>query len=176
MDWKRLSPWNWLKKEQSGGGELPVLRRTGMPADPLSGLHHEIDRLFAQAWGDFRMSGWPEGAKMPGTLFRPSLDITESEKSYTIKAEMPGVAREDIEVSVDGDSLIMRGEKREETVREDERCHYTERSYGSFQRVLALPADADPDGLTASFSDGVLTVTVKRKTGTAVGSRRIAID
>lgn len=173
MDWNKLSPWNWLKKEERGGdADLPVVRGSDAPSHPLMGLHQEIDRLFAQALRGFGMPSWPAEA----TLFRPSLDITETAESYTVKAEMPGVSKDDIQVSVDGDSLIVRGEKREEKEREDEHCHYTERSYGSFQRVLALPGDADADDLKAAFKDGVLTLTIGRKPEAEGGSRRIRIE
>lgn len=174
MNWNKLSPWNWLKKEgRAGGTELPVVRRgEPAPTDPLLGLHQEIDRIFAQAVRGFGMPAWPAAS----ALFRPSLDITENAGTYTIKVEMPGVSRDDIHVAVEGDSLIVRGEKREETEREDERCHYTERSYGSFQRVLALPDDADAEDLKAAFRDGVLTITIGRKSGDDAGSRRITIE
>lgn len=175
MDWKKLSPWNWMKKEQ-GSSPLPVVRREEVSTNPLLALHQEVDRLFADAMRGFRLSAWPEVATLSEQMLKPSLDITESEKAYTIRVEMPGVNREDVSVSVEGDSLIVQGEKREEKVREEEHCHYTERSYGSFQRVLALPADADPDGLTARFRDGVLTVTVGRREGAAAETKRISIE
>lgn len=174
MNWNKLSPWNWLKKEErSGETELPVAHRgETAPAHPLLGLHQEIDRLFAQALRGFGMPAWPTTS----ALFRPSLDITENAGTYTVKVEMPGVSRDDIQVSVEGDSLIVRGEKREESEREDEHCHYTERSFGSFQRVLALPDDADADDLKAAFRDGVLTITIARKSGAESGSRRVTIE
>lgn len=172
MDWKRLSPWNWLKKEEAAGdAEMPVVRRGEVTAHPLTGLHQEIDRLFAQALRGFGMPDWPGRSD----FFRPSLDITENADSYTVKVEMPGVSKDDVQVSVDADSLIVRGEKREEKEQEDEHRHYTECRYGSFQRVLALPGDADADDLTARFRDGVLTITMGRKPDGDSGSRRIEI-
>lgn len=176
MDWKKLSPWNWLKKEQGDGSKHPVAGREEASANPLLALHQEVDRLFADAMRGFRLSAWPDVSTLPERLLKPSLDITENEKAYTIRIEMPGVNREDVNVSVEGDSLIVHGEKKEETVRDDEHCHYTERRYGSFQRVLALPADADPDALTARFRDGVLAVTVGRRAGAASQAKRIAIE
>jgi len=177
MDWKKLSPWNWLKKEgSSSDGDLPVVRRGEAAGHPLVGLHHEIDRVFAQALRGFDLPAWPWQTEAQGSLFRPNLDITENEKAYTIKVEMPGVSKDDIQVSVDGDSLIVRGEKREERVEEEEHYHYSERSYGSFQRVLALPGDADPDDLTAGFRDGILTITIGRKSNGGSGSRTITIE
>ncbi len=177
MDWKKLSPWNWLKKEESPPDhDLPVIRRGDAAGHPLVALHHEIDRVFAQALRGFNLPAWPWQTEAQESLFRPSLDITENEKAYTIKVEMPGVSKDDIQVSVEGDSLIVRGEKREERVEEEEHYHYSERSYGSFQRVLALPGDADPDDLKASFRDGILTVTIGRKPDGDSGSRTITIE
>jgi HSP20 family protein len=177
MNLKKFSPWNWLKKEGSSSDQdLPVIRRGEATGHPLVGLHQEIDRVFAQALRGFGLPGWPWETGTQSGLFQPSLDITENEKAYTIKVEMPGVHKDDVQVSVDGDSLIVRGEKREERVEEEEHYHYSERSYGSFQRVLALPGDADPDDLKAAFRDGILTITIGRKPNGDSGSRKIAIE
>lgn len=178
MNLKKYSPWNWLRKENGGqSGEVPVVQRGSRPSHPLTGLHQEIDRLFDQTLREFNM-GLPslfERSRMPD-FFRPSLDISESADHYTIKVETPGVSRDDISITVEDDALIIRGEKKEESSREEEAYHYTERSYGSFQRVLALPQDADPDNLKASFQDGVLTITVGRTAKGREGARQIDIE
>lgn len=178
MKLKKFSPWNWLRKEAAGqSGEVPVVQRGSTPTHPLSGLHQEIDRLFDQTLREFG-TGFPslfERGNLP-EFFRPSLDISESPEEYTIKVEAPGVDRDDVSITVEDDALIIRGEKREENRREEEAYHYTERSYGSFQRVLALPEDADRDKVNASFRDGVLTITVGRSASAREGAKQIDIQ
>jgi len=174
MDWKKFSPWNWLKDEPAASG-APDGGTAQLPTRSLSGLHQEIDRIFEQA---FRGSGFPAplfGRPLPG-FFRPKLDISETADSYRITLEIPGIGKDQVQVMVEGDSLIVRGEKREESSKKEEHCQYTERSYGSFQRVLALPEDADRDNLKASFADGVLSLTIPRRKVAASKSRNIAID
>jgi len=104
------------------------------------------------------------------------VDIAGSEKEYVISAELPGVDEKDIHVELRGDSLILSAEKRQEAKSEGKGFYRIERSYGSFQRVLAVPDDADTDAVKASYKKGVLTVTLPRKASIAPVSRRIAIE
>jgi len=177
MDWKKLSPWNWLRKEQEPASELPVTRQSStLPSYPLTSLHQEIDRLVEQALRGFgMMPGLPHWT--PGTLFRPQLDIREAEKNYVIRVEVPGLKKDDIRITLDEDTLIIEGEKHEEKSREEDQYHYSECSYGSFRRVLSLPADAETEALKARFENGVLILSVPRKPAKASDqSRHITIE
>ena len=110
-------------------------------------------------------------------MLRPSLDIHETEKQYVITLEVPGVEEKDIQLTLDDDVLWVRGEKRQEEERKDAQYHFVERSYGSFQRALNLPADANQDAINASFKNGVLTITLdKREQPAASGARQIPIQ
>lgn len=172
MELRRLTPFNWFRNE-GRGGSAPAVRGSGNGS--LANLHEQIDDLFDQA---FRGYGFPslfENQLGNQDFFQPSLDIKESPKAYTIAAEMPGVDRKDVSVEVEGDALIVRGEKRQENSKEEEQYHYVERSYGSFQRVLAIPEDADAEGIDASFKDGVLTVTLPRKKEAATSSKKVEV-
>lgn len=179
MKLRKISPWNWLQKEAEGrtGSEVPVTQRGGQPGYPLTAFHREMDRLFDQALREFG-SGFPglSERSWASDFFRPSLDISESPEQYTIHVETPGVSRDDIQISVEHDALIIRGEKKEEEKRNEEQYHYVERSYGSFQRVLSLPQDADPDSLRATFRDGVLTINVGRRSKQESGARQVEIE
>lgn len=99
---------------------------------------------------------WPAET---GTMMRmPAVDVYEEKDNVVIKAEIPGLSKEDINVQVTGSTLMIKGEKkREEEVKEDDyyRC---ERSFGSFTRAVALPSDVKPDQVKASFKNGVLEV------------------
>ncbi|MDE2128881.1 MAG: Hsp20/alpha crystallin family protein [Betaproteobacteria bacterium] len=190
VDLKKWAPWNWFKKEQEAqqdASSLPVTKATApasVPStalDPLLQLHREVDRLFDDAFRGFGLSwprlSWPRVAPEWQGLLRPSLDIQETDKQYRITLEVPGVEEKDIQLTLEDDVLYIRGEKRQEQEHKDAQYHRIERSYGSFQRALNVPADADQDALKASFKNGVLTVTIdKRAQAASPRGRSIPIN
>ena len=97
----------------------------------------------------------------PRTEFWPRVNVSETDKEMMITAELPGVDQKDIEVTVTGDQLQIKGEKKSEIEeKKDEKgraFHRVERSFRSFQRLMSLPYEIDPDKVQASFKDGVLT-------------------
>jgi HSP20 family protein len=93
---------------------------------------------------------WSEGR------FVPAIDVSEDKDSVTVTAEVPGMAREDLEVTVDNGVLTLRGEKREEEVAEETDYHRIERRYGQFERRMRLPNYVDADKIDATYEDGVL--------------------
>ena len=86
------------------------------------------------------------------------VDITEDTKEYTVKAELPGLAKENVKVTVENGVLVIAGERKEEKEEKDKKHHRIERSYGSFRRSFALPEDSSGEKVTADFKDGVLKV------------------
>ena len=88
--------------------------------------------------------------------------MSEDQKVYKISAELPGIEAKDIEVSVSGDTLVLKGEKRQEKEEKDKNYHFSERYYGSFQRSFQLPSSVDRDKVAADFSKGVLTITLPK--------------
>lgn len=88
----------------------------------------------------------------------PSVDISEDEKEYLIKAELPEVKKEDVKVSVENGVVSIRGERKFEKEEKNKKFHRVERSYGSFQRSFSLPEDADAAKVTAEYKDGLLQV------------------
>jgi len=100
-----------------------------------------------------------------GAALLPRIDVSESDTSVSVVAELPGIRREDVSVSVKDDVLTLRGEKkeaREEGGGEGERWHRMERSFGVFERAMRLPKDVDPEKVKAKYSNGVLTVTFEK--------------
>ena len=89
---------------------------------------------------------------------------------------MPGVDEKDVKVEIANDTLTIRGEKKQEKEENHKNYYRMERSYGSFQRVLSLPEDADQEGVSATFKNGVLTVTMPRKAAPQANVRRIEIQ
>lgn len=95
--------------------------------------------------------------------FVPALDVSEEKDRYVVKAELPGLAPKDVNVSVENGMLTIRGEKRQESEEKGKSFHRIERRYGSFQRVLALPATVDASRTEAAYKDGVLTVRLAKR-------------
>jgi HSP20 family protein len=96
-----------------------------------------------------------------GELF-PTVDISETPQEYTLRAEIPGMKKEDTKISVNNNVLTLSGEKKSEAKHEDKKYHRVESYYGSFQRSFVLPDSIQSDKVTAAFKDGVLTVTVPK--------------
>jgi HSP20 family protein len=90
------------------------------------------------------------------TEWAPAVDIAEDDKEYTIKAELPGVNKEDVKVTVDGGLLSITGERKSEKEEKDKKYHRIERSYGSFMRSFTLPEGTASDKIAAEFKDGIL--------------------
>jgi len=152
MNLQKIAPFNWMKRENEGGREfMPATRES----DPFSRMHREMDRMFEDFFGNARPASG-------SVLLRPSVDIAESKKAYRISVEVPGIDPDQIELQVDGDTLVLSGEKRQESSDEEEGFHRMERSYGQFRRVLTLPEDADAEGIKADFKNGVLEIKVPR--------------
>jgi HSP20 family protein len=126
-----------------------------LPARAVAGwleeLWREMEELRARAAGR-------EG----GGAFLPPFEVRESDAQYTLALELPGCRREDLQVEVGDGRVTIRGEKRSEREDEGERSRRVERSYGSFARSFALPADADAERLEAAFREGVLELAIPR--------------
>ena len=107
-----------------------------------------------------------EGAQ--GALPRVKVDVTESNGGYVVHAELPGVKKEDIHVSIDGAQVTLAGEvKREKDVKDGERLIHTERVYGKVERSFTLPLELDEAGAEAKFADGVLELKLPKKAAAA---------
>jgi HSP20 family protein len=104
----------------------------------------------------------------------PAVDVFEKEDKFVVKAELPGMKEEDIHVSVVGDTLSIKGEKKTETEVKEEDYYRSERSYGSFYRSIPLPSNVDADKIKASFEDGVLEVALPKSA--KVKPKKIAVS
>jgi len=123
--------------------------------DPFRELEEMQNRL-ASLFG--RRLPLPDSTEEPFSLteWTPPVDIAEDEKEYTIKAELPGVNKEDVKVTVEGGVLSITGERKSEKEEKDKKYHRTERSYGSFIRSFTLPEGTLTDKIGAEFKDGIL--------------------
>lgn len=188
MDWKKLSPWNWFKKEnEQEAGSIPVLQKGGYPAgtdpySPLAQLHNELDRAFDQMWSSFgQIKPFQRGSLLSpeftaSGFLKPNLDIKETNNAFEISVEIPGVEEKDIELSLDGDTLTIKGEKHQEKKEEKDNYHRVERAYGSFQRLLSLPENANGDEIKANFKNGLLLITLPKSEPAKPSGRKIEIE
>ena len=126
-------------------------------------LQREINSLF----DDFTRSLGMYGTQ--GLNLVPNIDVTENEKEIEITVEMPGLERKDVEISVEGNLLTIRGEKRIEREQKDDKqkddrknVHLAERSYGVLYRVFQLPPGVDPSNINATMANGVLRLTIPK--------------
>lgn len=126
---------------------------------PASDFRGEIDRLFERFFGQ----GWGDVFPASRTALTPAIDVSETEKEVVVKAELPGLQPDDVAVQIEGDALVLSGEKKEEFEREEEgNVWHSERRFGSFRRVLQLPVAVDAEKVSAEFRNGVLTVRLPR--------------
>lgn len=140
------------------------------PSRMLTDLQGEVDRLFA----DFLAPMQEEDGAAGLDLWRPRTDLSETDESYKIRLDLPGVDKDDIQVDLQNHTLTIRGERKDVSEEEDERFHRIEKRYGSFSRSFTLP-DVDEGGKAeAQFENGVLTVTIPRTE--AAGPRRIDVE
>ena len=130
-----------------------------MPWKPFgepSSIRKEMDNLWNRFLGDT-----PFGRRFREE-WSPSVDISETRDSFVVKAELPGLEAKDVNVSISGDLLTIKGEKKREDEEKDEHHYCVERYYGSFQRVFQLPTSVQGDKIEATFDKGVLRITLPK--------------
>ena len=130
---------------------------TRRPMRNLFGFHNEMGRIFGDLLGSDE-----NGTDTENTAWMPTVDISETENGFEIRAELPGVSESDVNVSVTDNRLTIKGEKHQAEETDGKNYHRVERRYGSFQRNFTLPKHVDTDGIKAGFADGVLTLEIPK--------------
>lgn len=126
------------------------------PLRELSQMQDRINRIFGEAY-----RGGREDDVLNRGDWTPAVDIYENGKhEIVIKAELPGLKREDIDIRVENSTLTLRGERKHESEVKQENYHRVERAYGAFSRSFSLPSTVDAEKVSAAFADGVLTITL----------------
>ena len=140
------------------------MSRWGEDTDPFLRMRREMNRLFDDVFSGFGGFGLPGafGPALQQMPAAPKIDVSETENEIQIKAEMPGIDQKDVEVLLEDDRLIIRGEKKEEREDKDRNYHVRERVQGVFSRTLPLPFAPDPNQVKAEFKDGVMTITIPK--------------
>jgi HSP20 family protein len=108
--------------------------------------------------------------------FAPASEASAADDAYDIALELPGVKTDDIDISIDGNNLTVKGEKHSETTSEGRTYYFSEREYGAFQRTFRLPPDADAGSIAATHEDGVLKLRIAKQSPKQDGARRIKIS
>lgn len=143
-----LLPWRREKKTE-------IQRREAQ--DPFDALRHDMNRWFDDVFSrEFGLS--PLWSEPSGSGFVPSVDVVESDTEVTVTVDLPGMEEKDIELQVEDDTLVIRGEREHRKEEKRRNVYRAERSYGSFQRSVLLPAEVDSDEASAFYKNGVLTV------------------
>ncbi len=128
------------------------------PLRELSNLRREMEDLWENVAGE------KEFLSMRGE-WMPALDVLETKDSLIVKAEVPGMEPKDIDISLSGDLLTIKGEKKQKTEEKKENFHRIETRYGAFSRSIRVPVSVDSNKIEASYDKGVLKITLPKKEG-----------
>lgn len=128
-------------------------------ADPFRPLQQRLNRMFEEAFIPF---AFPTGENLAITTWAPSCDIYETNNEIVLKAELPGVKKEDLKVNLENNILTITGERKFEEETKRENYHRIEQSYGEFLRSFRLPTGIDAKMIAAEFKDGMLRVTLPK--------------
>ncbi len=157
-------------EKQETEGKVPTRRAAA--EHPISELRRQMDRLFEDftrgwGWPSIARWRWPGEAldvgRAPGGVLPVDLDVSEDDKAVLVKADLPGMDKDDVDISIDNGMLTIRGEKKEEREEQERDYYVAERHYGSFRRSFRLPESVDEDKVSASFKQGVLEVTLPKR-------------
>ncbi|MEL6061517.1 MULTISPECIES: Hsp20/alpha crystallin family protein [unclassified Methylobacterium] len=169
MSVRDLIPWNRGTSAPAPAG-LP-----NEPASPFLALHREVNRLFDDVFNGFGVPSLTGSGLASRSFGWPSVEVVEADGgALRVSAELPGLDEKDVELLIEDGVLTLKGEKRAETT--DKERGYSERSYGRFERSIALPFAVQEDKAEATFRNGVLTVTLPRAAEAPERRRRIAIN
>ena len=135
-------------------------------AHPMLDIHHRMEQVMERLLRDLKPSE-------PRTAWTPRADLYETSEEFVVTLELPGVEREEIEIVVEGLYLSLSGVRPEPPAEGCMRWHQMEIAHGPFERVVALPQEADTERITAIYEDGFLTIRIPRGPG---GARSVSID
>ncbi len=169
-------------------GVRKSLSKAAESVTPLASLREEIDNLFERFSEDWPSlpnlfgKGWTYPAadlerrfSLSKLELTPRVDVSETDQGYDITMELPGMAGEDIEITVSDDSLTVKGEKRDEREEKKKNYHIKERSYGSFQRSFRIPSGVDHGKIDASCTSGILQVSLPKSEHAKTSKRSIKV-
>jgi HSP20 family protein len=133
------------------------------PYRELETMRRNLDKLFGEVFETTPRRDWPLWPMLKPEIVVPNVDMYDKKDKIVVKAELPGMTKDHIDLTINEGSLTLKGEvKKEEEVKEED-YYSRERSYGSFTRTIALPAEVDKEKAKAKFKDGILEITLPKK-------------
>ena len=164
------------KKEKTKETEFLAPRR---PFEAISRMEQDMERMFHEFWRRPFLNLWEPGRWWPSkalSLQTPAVDVYEDKDDVVVKAEVPGLSKEDLEVDLTESTLTIKGEKKKEEEIKENNYYRSERSSGSFTRTFELPAEVKTDQAKASFKDGILEIRVPKTEEAKKKLRKVKID
>jgi HSP20 family protein len=159
------------KSQREEGKGLTAWR----PRSEVARMQRQMERMFEDffhpRWSPFRGTFWPTREQ---TLSSVDVDVYEDKNEIVVKAELPAMEKDNIDVNVSDHVLTIRGEKKKEAERKEEEYYFSERSYGSFARSIELPAEVQTEGAKANFKNGILEIRLPRTEGAK--SKQISVN
>ncbi|HKP63227.1 MAG TPA: Hsp20/alpha crystallin family protein [Polyangiales bacterium] len=157
---------------------MSLVRRQANPVwDPFREFQDLSDRLNRFFQGNPSNLATHEGEQaLRGFDWSPAVNISETEKAYVIKADLPEVRKEDVKLTVEGGVLTLEGERRQQKKEENEKFHRVESVYGRFVRRFTLPDDVQDDKVEATFKDGALLVSIPKAAARSPKARQISVS
>jgi len=150
----KLAKYHEMKKESPA----PVSRAVA-PAWPLRRLRSEMDRLFEDPFGAWLA---PDPEDVFTAAWIPAVSVSEGKNHLIVKAELPGMKRDELEVYMSGENLIVSGERKSESEEKTAKTYRSERYFGRFHRSIPLPVPVNAANIEAHYRDGILTITLPK--------------
>jgi HSP20 family protein len=142
--------------------------------EPFSGVDEMFNRMLPASFGRWPRFTLPSNGERAEWL--PSADVSETEKEFLIRAELPAVKKEDVKVTVDQGAITIEGERKQEKEDKTEKYHRIESFRGSFSRTFSLPENADTDGIRCESKDGVLIVHIPKVKVETAKAKQIKVE
>ena len=172
------------RQQQDTGRNVQRWGQSGYAANPfelMDRMSDEMDRVFNRMFREFGMprTSWPTTSLSRSSggqqLWSPRIEAFQKGDQFCVRAELPGLKKDDVQVELSDDALTIQGERRQEHEEEREGIYHSERDYGQFYRVVPLPEGVIGESAQANFHDGVLEVTMKAAPEEANRGRRLEI-
>lgn len=167
MQIKDMAPWNWGRKD------YPLA--TGEGDDAFHSLQRRMNEAFDDFFKRFNLTPFDWSGGWRGE-FSPRINVTEKDNVVTVEAEVPGMEEKDLDVSLSGNVLTLRGERKAEHQEEGERSYRREIAYGAFQRSIPLPRRVQADKVQATFRKGLLRIELPLEHEEGEAAHRIAVN
>jgi HSP20 family protein len=157
----------------------PEVVSKGKPLGPVTYLEHEMERMFRDFFGrpfpGMGLPRWFHAAEGFG-IEKPAIEVYEEKDDVVVKAELPGLKREDLELNISDNLLTLKGDKKKEEEVKEKGYYYSERSYGSFTRTVEIPKEVQAEKAKAVFKDGVLEIRLPKTEEAKRKETRIKVE